>query len=232
MKFIPSFIFLVVVGALLSLNIEYCESLSYLEKGNAWTLTQYDKKGKETGHVYYSVLAKRNTEIGIEWDIQTKVADDKDKEMSDVTATILCDGKSIKMDMNQMIPPETMESLSSMDLEIDAGEVIYPFNLSENTDLPDAQVTIRASSGGVQIMEFTTIVKDRKIEKKETISTPAGDFEAFKITQTTEVKNQILSIETKSIDWYCPKIGVVRSEFFNRKGKPDGHSEITSFIKG
>lgn len=232
MKFIASFIFLVVVGALLSLNIEYCESLSYLEKGNAWTLTQYDKKGKETGHVYYTVLDKRNTEIGIEWDIQTKVADDKDKEMSDVTATILCDGKSIKMDMNQMIPPETMESLSSMDLEIDAGEVIYPFNLSEITDLPDAQVTIRASSGGVQIMEFTTIVKDRKIEKKETISTPAGDFEAFKITQTTEVKNQILSIETKSIDWYCPKIGVVRSEFFNRKGKPDGHSEITSFIKG
>jgi hypothetical protein len=232
MKYFKLFSFSALAVVLLSLNIDYCESLTYLDKGNKWTLTQFDKKGKETGHTYYHVLDKRNTENGIEWDIETKMADEKDNEMTNVVATAICDGKAIRMDMSQMIPPQTMEGLSSMELEIEAGDVVYPFNLSENTELPDAEITIRASSGGVQLMELTTIVKDRKVEKKETITTPAGDFEAFKITQTTEVKNRILSRETKSIDWYCPKIGVVRSEYFNKRGKPDGHSEITSFTKG
>ena len=227
------FLTVLLLGTLfLSLNLEYCESLTYLNKGNKWTLTNYNKRGKEESHIHYHVLDKRNTDSGIEWDIQTKTTDEKDEEWSDVTATAICDGKSIRMDMSQMLPPETMEGLAGMDLEIDAEDVVYPINMNENTDLPDAEVTVRASSGGIQLMEFTSIIKDRKIEKKETISTPAGDFEAFKITQTVVFKNRILSRESKSIDWYCPKIGVVRSEYFNRRGKPDGYSEITSFTKG
>lgn len=232
MKLSKYLFFLFTSLALLALNIEYCESLTYLEKGNEWTLTQYNKRGKETGHVSYKVLDKRTTSEGIEWDIQSKMLDDKDNEMTDVTATVVCDGKAIRMDMSQMIPPQTLEGLSTMDLEIEAGDVVYPFNIAENMELPDAEVVIRASSGGVQLMEITSIVKDRKVTQKETITTPAGEFEAFKIEQTAVVRNRIMSRESKSIDWYCPKIGVVRSEFFDRRGRPDGHSEITAFTKG
>jgi hypothetical protein len=214
------------------MGTDYCDSLSYLEKGNKWTLTNYNKKGKVEGHVNYSVLDKRNTDGVIEWDLRTKMEDDKGEELNDITTTVTCDGNAVQMDMSQMIPQETMEGLASMDLEIEADDVVYPFQLKENTELPQAQVTLRASTGGVQVMEITTIIKDRKVEKMETISTQAGDFEAFKITQTTEVKNSFISRESKSIDWYCPKIGVVRSEYYDKKGKLDGYSEITSFTKG
>lgn len=232
MKTLHLLSFLVLSLFLLSLETDYCDTLTYLEKGNKWTLTNYDKKGKVEGHVHYHVLDKRETEKGIEWDLQTKMADDKGEEITDVTTTAICDGNSIQMDMSQMIPPETMEGLSGMELEIEADDIIYPFQLKENAELPQAQVIIRASTNGIQMMEMTTIIKDRKVEKKETLSTPAGDFEVFKITQTTEVKNKFISRETKSIDWYCPKIGVVRSEYYDKKGKLDGYSEITSFTKG
>jgi hypothetical protein len=215
----------------MSFNKDNCDTLTYLQKGNEWTLTQFDKKGKETGRVTYIVLDKRTTSDGVEWDIQSKMLDNKDNEMSDITATASCDGKAIRMDMSQMMPPQTLEGLSHMDLEIEADDIVYPFNIAENMELPDAKVTIRVSSGGLQIMEMTSIIKDRKVVQKETITTGAGDFEAYKLEQTVVVKNRIMSSESKSIDWYCPNIGVVRSEFFDKKGRPDGYSELTAFTK-
>lgn len=223
--------FLLVLSFAVTSWSQKCDDYGHLEEGNSWTLTQYNKRGKETGATDYKVLSKKTVDGNVEWEIQTVIKDKKDEEMSDVTATAICDGETIRLDMSQFMNSTAMESMEGMNMEIDAGEVIYPFEMTEETDLPDASITIKAKSGGMTLVEIKTTVFDRKVLGLEEITTPAGTFQAYKISQSTRVENRILNMETSSIDWYVPGFTVVRSEYFNKRGKEDGYSEITEFIK-
>lgn len=210
-----------------------CGEMDYLAKGNSWVLTQYNKGGKVTGHTDYTILDERTVDGNKEWDIKTVIKDKKDEELSSVTATAICDGEKILLDFSQIMQSSAaMESMEGMETEIEGDDIGYPFDMEEGMELEDVSVSIKASSGGVQLVKVDTKITDRMVEAKETITTPAGEFETFKITQTSEVKMGFISSETSSIDWYAPGFGIVKSEYYNKRGKLTGSSEVTKFTKG
>ena len=81
----------------------------------------------------------------------------------------------------------------------------------------------------------TTTISNRKVEAKESITTAAGTFEAFKISYNTKVESTIMgmtrSFESSSNEWIAEGVGMVKVQSFDKKGKKQGTTELTSFKK-
>ena len=58
-----------------------------------------------------------------------------------------------------------------------------------------------------------------KYKGRETIHTPAGDFDCIKIYTEQKGKVMFISETEYSIDWYAKNIGLVKSETITKKGK-------------
>ena len=69
---------------------------------------------------------------------------------------------------------------------------------------------------------------DRKVEKREDITTSAGTFNCIVISQTISTK-MMVRIKASSKECYAENVGMVRSESYNKKGKLLGYSELTKF---
>ena len=75
-------------------------------------------------------------------------------------------------------------------------------------------------------MKIKMDIIDRKVEAMETITTPAGTFETYKITSKSIMKNQMgisMTFEFDNVEWLAKEVGVVKSESF-RKGKSNGYT--------
>jgi len=77
-------------------------------------------------------------------------------------------------------------------------------------------------------MTMSFHVVDRKVEAFESITTAAGTFECFKLSQTTKSKMMFMNLTLKSIDWIAEGIGSVRSESYTEKGKLEGYTVLTN----
>jgi hypothetical protein len=104
-------------------------------------------------------------------------------------------------------------------------------------NLADGTVTMTVSDKkSAQVISTTTInIKNRKVEAVENKTTPAGTWECYKITYTSEfvslVSGMTLPIKPRTTtEWFSFKVGTVRTESF-KNGKSEGYSELTKFNK-
>ena len=70
-------------------------------------------------------------------------------------------------------------------------------------------------------------ITNRKIEGKETITTPAGSYDCFKMTYDIESKT-VMTVKMKGIDWFAENVGTVRSESLDKNGKLQGYTVLES----
>ena len=82
-------------------------------------------------------------------------------------------------------------------------------------------------------MTMTIKILNRKVESKESITTPAGTFSCFKITYDMESSTKIMGMNTNvklsSIDYLAEGIGVVKTESYDKKGELSGYSLLTAY---
>ena len=65
-------------------------------------------------------------------------------------------------------------------------------------------------------------------EGLEEIKTAAGDFAAWKINGNIESKFGFMRVAFKTVEWYVENVGVVKSEYYDNKGKLMGSGELQS----
>lgn len=208
-----------------------CMSTEYLVKGTKWEVANFDKKGKISSSEKYEVLNATHSGDKSSWEIKIVMSDKKDEPINETTTEIICEDGLYKIDMSQMIPAETMQSLQSMEVEIDGTTVNFPTVNDVNTKLEDAEITITAQSSGMVIMTMKVTSTDRKIEGLETVTTEAGTFECLKISEKSKVENKMFSREYSNTSWFLPGFGVVKSESYNHKDKLMSTSELRSLTR-
>jgi len=213
----------------ISIQAQDCSSLNMIQEGSKWELTNYDKKDKVTGVTAYHVKEVSAEGNVVKWTIDMQMKDDKEEVYSESTSDISCEAGVFKMSMEQFMNNEQMLAYKDMDVEIDASDIEYPTSSKVGETLPDASITIKVATNGMTIMNMTTTIMDRKIEKEETIETPAGSFDCLLITQTTKIENKVISKDYPSKDWFLPGFGVVRSESYKSNGKLMGYSVLTMY---
>jgi hypothetical protein len=136
---------------------------------------------------------------------------------------VKCKGNEILLDLESMLDQSMLQSFQNMELEISPIEIVFPNHLVVGMELPEASLTMTVSNQGRKIMEMTFTVKNRKVEKIESITTQAGTFECFKITSEILTETRTMGISrrdvSKSVDYWAKGVGTVRSEHYNNRDR-------------
>jgi len=113
-----------------------------------------------------------------------------------------------------------------MNIITEGQQARIPLNLSVGKTLPEEEIMkITVKMTGMMNMTFhtTTTYKNRKVEAKENITTPAGTFNCYKLRYDLETKTDMGMMKQqntrKIVEWLSPEIGTVKQETYNQKGK-------------
>lgn len=204
-----------------------CSKYYPLNEGTKFQFTVYDKKDKPTGVIDYEVVKVQGSGNDKTGTINSTMTDGKGKKIGDLSFTVSCNGEMASIDFKSMINPQIFEQFGEMDYELSGTNMEWPNNLSVGQQLPDATMDMKLSMGGMN-MNITTTITDRKVLGKEEITTPAGTFDCFILTATTNTKMGISQSST-SKSWVAEKIGPVKSETYNKKGNVESRSLLTKF---
>jgi hypothetical protein len=190
-------------------------------------MSMYDKKGSSSGKVVYKVLSSNGTEAKV----NSKVFSEKGKELTSAEGTYKCDKGNFSVDMKAMLPGDQAKSMEMKDMEVKTNNatLYYPTSISVGAKLPDNEFSADTYTGGMKIMSMTLKVTDRKVEGKESITSPAGTFECYKITSNQNIK-AIFNISMQMIEWFTPNVGVIKTETY-RKGDLVSSTLITKITK-
>lgn len=74
------------------------------------------------------------------------------------------------------------------------------------------------------------MVTNRKVIGKESVTTPAGTFECYKISYDIATK-MMINMKTKATEWYARGTGLIKSETYSTDGKLMGSNVLTSIKK-
>jgi hypothetical protein len=203
-------------------NAQNCGYL-LLKNNTEVEMSMFDKKGNPSGKVVYKVLSSN----GIEAKVNSKVFNEKGKELTNAEGTYKCEGGNFSVDMKAMLPGEQAKSMNMKDMEVKTNNATlnYPTTLTVGSKLPDNEFTADTYVGGMKIMSMGLKITDRKVEGKESIVTPAGKFDCYKIMSNQSIKS-IFNFITQTTEWFAPNIGVIKTEVY-RKGDLTSTTMIT-----
>ncbi|MEP5339239.1 MAG: hypothetical protein ABJL44_07375 [Algibacter sp.] len=202
-----------------------CKAYYPFEEGAKFEITSFNKKGKKESIVNYEVTKIDNNVATI----KTIVFDEKGKEITTTSYQITCDGHSISIDFKSMMNSEMFKQYKDMDMEITGNNIELPNDLQVGQSLKDANLNMALDMGGMK-MNMTMDMINRTVNSKESVTTPAGTFDCYALSYTTEMKMG-MKMTFNFKEWIAKGVGVVRSETYSKNGKLTGYSELTSFTK-
>lgn len=192
--------------------------------------TTFSKKGKVESITENTVRVITENDDALEAEVGTVLKDKKGKESYTGTYQVFCKNGKLLMDVNSMFNPVMQQSFSGYEVTIEGDALTFPNDLAVGQDLPDASSTITTAASGINIASMDIEITDRKVEGKATISTDAGTYECFKISQTSNIK-MMISRSYSTVEYFAEGVGVVRSETYDQRGKLQSYMELTAFEK-
>ncbi|HVG15351.1 MAG TPA: hypothetical protein VM935_10330 [Chitinophagaceae bacterium] len=178
-----------------------------------------------------SNVSKQGT--GFQSTVHSVFVDEKGKEIAKSEGMYKCDGSKLMADMRMSLPQDQLQQ-NKMDAKLNDSYIEYPSLLSVGMALPDASVNMEMNNNGMpSTVQYE--MKNRKVVGKETITSDAGTWEAYKISYDGLMRIKMAGIgvpvNMQINEWFVPNFGVVKSETFSKKGKMKGYSLLTKFKK-
>ncbi len=214
-----------------------CKGYYYLTNGQV-VMTIYDKKGKENGAVTYTVSDVNKSGATTTASFTSVMNDEKGKLMSSGKGTYKCTGGSMLVDAKVALPGDQMGPYKDMDVKADQVFIEYPATLSAGQSLKDVNYSMEVfNKTGALHATITMDQVNRKVEGKESVTTPAGTWECMKITYDGKMKASLaplnigIPMNFQVTEWFAPGFGVVKTESKNKNGKLIGSTVITSVKK-
>lgn len=202
-----------------------CKAYYPFEKGTKFEITNYNKKGKKEGVINYEVTSVEGNVATI----KTEIFDAKGKEITTTSYQITCEGNYISIDFKSLMNPDMFKQYKDMDMDITGTNIELPNDLQIGQTLKDANMTMAINMGGMK-MNMKIDMLNRTVDKKESITTPAGTFDCFALSYDSEMKMG-MKMKFTIKEWIAEGVGMVRNESYNKNGKLMGYSELTSFKK-
>ncbi|WP_289042385.1 hypothetical protein [uncultured Zobellia sp.] len=211
---------------------ESCSKFYPLEEGITFAYTNYDKKGKTDGTVKYTITDVRQEGAASAATFDMQFLDKKGKEVFKSNYSFTCENGLVTVDYKSLFPSQMMQQYSEMGLEMDISgtDIELPNDLSVGQQLNDANVQIAMSMSGIN-MNVSVDQTNRKVEKKESVTTPAGTFDCYLITENSTTKTMGATIKMKSKLWLAEGVGMIKQESYKDNGNLISTSELTSYSK-
>lgn len=191
----------------------------------SFQMTMYNKKDKPTGVIDYKVTEASGDTATLYYEMH----DEKGKMISSSEYDITCRDDGISIDFSSMMSPAVMGQYQDMEVDMTGTELIYPNNLSEGQSLPDADVLMNVKMTPINL-KMTSKMFNRKVESKESVTTPAGTFDCYVISYDNEMKMGVKMTGSAKL-WLSEGVGMVKQETYNKKGDFQGSTVLTKFSK-
>lgn len=217
--FLIAFASLFFGASLISQTADACDGYWLVKQGVTLEYEDYNAKGKLQGGQSMKITSMEDVAGVLNAKIHSIIKDDKGEVTSEGDYGFTCSNGEIKVDMRSMMSQEQMDAYKDMEVSIDQSNLVYPSSFTEGQTLPDGKMTMKVSSSGMVIMTMEIFITDRKVEKFESITTPAGTFECVKLTQTSQMNMGFMKTTTTSVDWFAKSIGSIRNESYDKKGE-------------
>ena len=216
-----------------NVNAQECRMFFPSAVGNVIELTQFDKNGSPVSYSTQRILKRNESSKGLMVRYQQTLTDAKDGKTFTNEMEVKCVGDKFYVDMNDLFKGMNLESYQAapeMKVTVDGDDLYYPSDLKAGSVLPDGKVSAKISTGGFTMLTMYVNLSNRKCEGIESVTTTAGTFECYKISQDVEAK-AIAKVLSTEISWLAEGIGLVKSESYDKKGKLMGSYQLTKIEK-
>jgi hypothetical protein len=202
-----------------------CKTYYYLQNNKTIEMTFYNKKGDENGKQVYTVSDVKNGGSTTTGTINSEMFDKKGKSFAKAKGTIQCKGGVMMVDMKMSLPAAQQEQFGNTDAKADNIYIEYPASMNIGDQLKDATMDMQIENNGMK-QAVSMIVNNRKVEGKESVTTPAGTWDCYKISYKSKITIRTMGIgipvNYEGTEWYAPRFGVVKTQSKN------GGTAITS----
>lgn len=211
-------------------SAQNCSKYYPMVEGATFQYTNYNKKGKIEGVAEYKVSDVNTSGDITSATMSIELKDDKGKEIYTTDYNFTCTGNMVSIDYESLIPSSTMQQFEDMEMDISGTDLELPNDLSVGLVLPDANVSIKISMSGIN-MNTTVDMVNRKVEKQESVDTPAGTFDCFVIYSENKIKAMMVKQSMPSRVWFSEGVGMIKQESYKKNGDVMTSTILTKYSK-
>jgi len=224
----------------LQANAQDCNTMftSYI-KGASFETTHYDATNAVKGKNTSTVTDVKNTSDGKIISLHAASVDNNNKKIGETDITIVCEGNTVKLDFaGAMAHANPMAGKGNFDMKFDKTDIEFPAKPVVGQTIPDDKIVMNIinKSSATVIGTNTINFKNRKVVSKESVTTPAGTFECYKISSDVSMEMNMMGNALpprvhKSESYVSSSVGIVKAIIYDETGKVTMTSLLTKVNK-
>lgn len=202
-----------------------CTDYYFMQNNKTVEMSLFNKKGKLTGKIVYNMSNVTQSGSSASSTVKMTMSDDNGKLISEATNNVKCSNGVMMMDMKMFIPSAQQQQMGKAAASASDVYLEYPNSMKEGDVLKDGQFSMDFKMESGINASVSVSITNRKVEGRESVTTPAGTWDCFRITQKTRIVMKMgigIPINSEVTEWYAPGFGIVKSEAKGSK------TEITS----
>lgn len=234
--------YLLGLGTLINTKAQVCDEYIMFKKGATFEMETFDAKGNKLAknvNVVKEVTDKGGQKEAL---IHSSQFSKKDKLENEGTVTFICLGDKIKFDLSSAIQQaqSMLGENKNIEVKMENSFIEIPHVLTVGQSLPDSKIVIKMidKSSGADMMTSTVTTLNIKVVGKESVTTPAGTFDSFKITYDNKIEmkmamnNMTLPPQMVKGLYYISKgVGMVKTGMLDENGELKTYTVLTKISK-
>ena len=208
--------------AAVAMTAQDCVTYFPSEVGTKVGYNYYSKPGKLEGSSILHVTDRKTEDGNLKLMLNSTVFSAKEDTTISFDYAVWCDGDNFFIDTKSLLGSMNLTELG--EFKITSTDMELPARMTPGQQLKDASFTLEMTSPIPVTM--TSDITNRKVDALEKVTTPAGTFDCIKVSYDTFTKMAFIKTEGRTVEWYAADIGVVRSEYYDKKGKVTSIHEL------
>ncbi|MEH6761882.1 MAG: hypothetical protein V7687_12020 [Maribacter arcticus] len=205
-----------------------CSKFYPMTEGVSMEYTNYNKKGKVEGISSYKVTETNTVDNTTNATMAINLKDEKGKEIYSTDYKLSCTGNMVTLDYESLLPSDMMNQYGDMDIEISGNDIEIPNDLRVGQNLNDANVTMKIGMSGIN-MNIAVDMLNRKVEKKESVTTPTGTYDCYVVYSENQSKMMMANQVYPSRVWLAEGVGMVKQETYKKNGDLMSSTLLTAY---
>jgi hypothetical protein len=205
-----------------------CSKFYPMTEGVSMEYTNYNKKGKVEGISSYKITETNTVGNTTNATMAINLKDEKGKEIYSTDYKLSCTGNMVTLDYESLLPSDMMNQYGDMDIEISGNDIEIPNDLRVGQNLNDANVTMKIGMSGIN-MNIAVDMLNRKVEKKESVTTPAGTYDCYVVYSENQSKMMMANQVYPSRVWLAEGLGMVKQETYKKNGDLMSSTLLTAY---
>ena len=206
-----TFFFLLFTATVLSAYNQNC-GYYYFQSNKTITLGMYNGKGSQSGKVVYTVGTVSKNGGTTSSDVTSEVFDKKNKSLAKASGKMKCNGGMLMVDMSMIMSQQS--AFKNATVEGKGFFLEYPAILKPGQKLKDGKLDMDITLDKGITANVTMDITNRMVDGKEKVTTPAGTWEAYKISYTSKTSINMgfsIPLTMEITEWFVPDFGMIKS---------------------